>query len=85
MRASNLLLAGIGVGAILTYALFYEPTLQQEMEFDDVEDAANKVWRSGAKSRVGVGVDPFVGRTKEEFGRATDYDDIAVEKIEANL
>jgi hypothetical protein len=81
MRASSLLLAGIGVGAILTYALFYEPTLQQEMEFDGVEDAANKAWRWGAKRRVGAGVDTFVDRAKEEFGRPTDNDDLAVEGI----
>ena len=81
MRASNLLLAGIGVGAVLTYALFYEPTLQQETGFDGVEDAANKAWRWGTKKRVGAGVDTFVGRAKEGFGRATGNDDLAVEGV----
>jgi hypothetical protein len=38
MRASHLLLAGICVGAALTYALFYEPTLQQTTRFEDIDD-----------------------------------------------
>jgi len=41
MRASHLLLAGIGMGAILTYALFYEPTLQRETVFGEAENGAN--------------------------------------------
>jgi hypothetical protein len=45
MRAGSLLLTGIGVGAVLTYALFYESTLQQEAEFDGVEDTANRMRR----------------------------------------
>jgi hypothetical protein len=61
MRASNLLLAGIGMGAILTYALFYEPTLQRETEFDDVEDAANKASRWGTKEHLSARPDALVG------------------------
>jgi hypothetical protein len=38
MRASHLLLAGICVGAALTYALFYEPALQQTTGLDDFEE-----------------------------------------------
>ena len=38
MRASHLLLAGICVGAALTYALFYEPALQETTPLDNVED-----------------------------------------------
>ena len=34
MRASHLLFAGICVGAAITYALLYEPTLQREARFD---------------------------------------------------
>ena len=82
MRASNLLLAGIGVGAILTYALFYEPTLQQETGFDGVEDAANRVRRWGTKKRFGAGADTFVGLAKEGAGRVTGDDDLASEGIE---
>ena len=40
MRASHLLLAGICVGAAVTYALFYEPTLQQTTQFEDVDDSS---------------------------------------------
>ena len=37
MRASHLLFAGICVGAAITYALLYKPTLQREARFDGVE------------------------------------------------
>jgi hypothetical protein len=40
MRASHLLFAGICVGAAITYALLYEPTLQREARFDVVENQA---------------------------------------------
>ena len=79
MRASNLLLAGMGVGAILTYALFYEPTLQRETGFDEVEDAANKAWHWGTKKRVGARADTLAGRVKEGIGRVTGDDDLASE------
>jgi hypothetical protein len=38
MRASHLLFTGICVGAAITYALLYEPTLQSEARFDAVDD-----------------------------------------------
>jgi uncharacterized protein YjbJ (UPF0337 family) len=81
MRGSHLLLAGIGVGAIFTYLLFYEPTLQHETEFDSVEDAANEAWRWGTKKRFGGGVDNLVGSFKENVGRATGNDDLAAEGV----
>jgi hypothetical protein len=61
MRASHLLLAGIGMGAILTYALFYEPTLQRETEFDNAENAANMASRWGTEKRVSPRADTLVG------------------------
>jgi uncharacterized protein YjbJ (UPF0337 family) len=69
MRAGSLLLTGIGVGAVLTYALFYESTLQQEAEFDGVEDTANRMRRWGTEKRLGAGADTLVGRMKEGIGR----------------
>ena len=42
MRASHLLFAGICVGAALTYALLYEPTLQREARFDGVADSGER-------------------------------------------
>lgn len=43
MKASHLLLAGICVGAAITYALFYEPTLQREAAgFDSLEYPAKR-------------------------------------------
>jgi uncharacterized protein YjbJ (UPF0337 family) len=81
MRASRLLLAGIGVGAALTYALFYESTLQQEAEFDGVEDSANKMRGWGTRQRFGGGVDTLVGRMKEGVGRIAGDDDLADEGV----
>ncbi len=82
MRASNLLLlAGIGAGAIITYALFYEPKLQSETGIDGVEEAANKALRWGTKKRFGGGADTLVGRCKEGVGRVTGDDDLAEEEV----
>jgi uncharacterized protein YjbJ (UPF0337 family) len=81
MRASRLLLAGIGVGAALTYALFYEPKLQYETGFDGVEDTANKVRRWGTKQRFGAGAANLMGRVKEGVGRIAGDDDLAGEGI----
>ncbi len=75
MRAGSLLLTGIGVGAVLTYALFYESTLQQEAEFDGVEDTANRMRRWGTEKRFGAGADTLVGRMKEGIGRTAGDDD----------
>lgn len=79
MRASRLLLAGIGVGAALTYALFYEPALQHEAGFDGVEDTANRLRRWGTKRRFGAGANTLVGRMKEGIGRVTGDDDLVGE------
>ena len=82
MRASNLLLfAGIGAGAFITYALFYEPKLQSETGIDGVEEAANKAWLWGTKKRFGGGADTLVGRWKEGVGQVTGDDDLAEEGV----
>jgi uncharacterized protein YjbJ (UPF0337 family) len=81
MRASRLLLAGIGVGAALTYALFYDPKLQSESGFDGVDDTANRVRRWGTKKRFGAGADTFAGRVKEGVGRIVGDEDLAGEGI----
>jgi uncharacterized protein YjbJ (UPF0337 family) len=81
MRASHLLLTGIGVGAVLTYALLYEPALQQEAEFDGVEDTANRMRRWGTEKRFGAGADTLMGRMKEGVGRIAGDDDLADEGI----
>jgi uncharacterized protein YjbJ (UPF0337 family) len=81
MRASSLLLTGIGVGAVLTYALFYGSTLQQEAEFDGVEDSANTMWRWGTKKRFGAGADTLVGRMKEGLGRFAGDEDLVGEGV----
>ena len=81
MRASRLLLAGIGVGAALTYALFYDPKLQSEAGFDGVEDTADRMRRWGAKQRFRSGADTLVGRVKEGVGRIAGDDDLAGEGI----
>ena len=82
MRASRLLLTGIGVGAALTYALFYEPTLQREAGFDGVEDTANRVRHWGTKQRFGGGADTLMGRMKEGVGRIAGDDNLAGQGIE---
>jgi uncharacterized protein YjbJ (UPF0337 family) len=71
----------MGVGAALTYALFYESTLQQDAEFDGVEDTANKMRGWGTKQRFGGGADTLVGRMKEGAGRIAGDDDLAEEGV----
>jgi len=77
MRPIHWIIASVGVGAAVTFLLFYEPSSQLETGYDSVEDAANKVWRWGTKKRFGAGADSVVGRAKEGVGRVTGDDDLA--------
>jgi len=64
------------MGAILYLCFVYEPTLQRETEFDDVEDAANMASRLVTKKRFSAGADTLVGNVK------ASTDDTVVEAID---
>jgi len=81
MKPIQWVIAGVGVGAAVTFLLFYEPSSQHETGYDDVEDAASKAWRWGTQKRFGGSVDSIVGRVKEGVGRVTGDDDLAGEGV----
>jgi uncharacterized protein YjbJ (UPF0337 family) len=66
---------------VLTYALFYGSTLQQEAEFDDLEDSANRMRLWGTKKRFGAGANTLVGRMKEGVGRFAGDEDLVGEGV----
>ncbi len=81
MRPIHWIIAGVGVGAAVTFLLFYEPSLQRDTGYDGVEVAANRAWAWGTKKRFGGGTDAIVGKVKEAVGTATGNDDLAGEGV----
>jgi uncharacterized protein YjbJ (UPF0337 family) len=81
MRASRILLTGIGVGAALTYALFYDPKLQREARFDSADNTAKKARLWSAQERFRGEAETLAGQVKEGVGRVTNDDDLMGEGI----
>jgi uncharacterized protein YjbJ (UPF0337 family) len=77
MRPIHWIIAGVGVGAAVTFLLLYDPWLQHDTGYDGVEGAANRAWAWGTKKRFSGGTDAVVGSVKEAVGRATGNDDLA--------
>lgn len=81
MKPIHWIFAGVGVGAAVTFLLFYEPSLQHETGYGSVEDAANRAWSWGTKKRFGAGADSLIGRAKEGAGRLMGDDDLTDEGV----
>jgi uncharacterized protein YjbJ (UPF0337 family) len=81
MRPIHWIIAGVGVGAAVTFLLFYEPSLQHDTGYDGVEGAANRAWVWGTKKRFSGGTDAVLGKVKEAVGTATGNDDLAGEGV----
>lgn len=81
MRPIHWIVAGVGVGAALTFLLFYDPSLQHDTGYDGVEGVADHARAWGTKKRFSGGTDSVVGRVKEAVGRATGDDDLAGEGV----
>ena len=81
MKPIHWILAGIGVGAAVTYVLFHEPSPQHDTGYDSMEDAANHAWAWGTKKRFGGSADSIVGNIKEGIGRVTGDDDLTDEGV----
>jgi uncharacterized protein YjbJ (UPF0337 family) len=81
MRPIHWIIAGVGVGAALTFLLFYEPSLQHDTGHDGVEGVADHARAWGTKKRFSGGTDSVVGKVKEAVGRATGDDDLAGEGV----
>jgi uncharacterized protein YjbJ (UPF0337 family) len=81
MKAMPWILAGVGVGAILTYLILNEPRPQTETGWDSVENAADRAWRFGSKSRFSGAGTSAAGKLKEGLGRVMGDDDLADEGV----
>jgi uncharacterized protein YjbJ (UPF0337 family) len=79
MKALPWILAGVGVGAVLTYLILNEPGPQAETGWDSVENAANRTANWGSKTRLSAMGSTVAGKVKEGVGRALGDDDLAGE------
>jgi uncharacterized protein YjbJ (UPF0337 family) len=81
MKRTPWILAGIGLGAAITYLLFNQPSPQCQTVSDTIEDAAGKTFGWGTKQRVsGQGIN-LAGKIKEGLGRVTGNDHLAREGV----
>jgi uncharacterized protein YjbJ (UPF0337 family) len=81
MRPIHWIISGVGVGAALTFLLFYDPSLQHDTGYDGAEGAADHARAWGTKKRFSGGTDSVVGKVKEAVGRATGDNDLAGEGV----
>jgi uncharacterized protein YjbJ (UPF0337 family) len=79
MKALPWILAGIGVGFVLAYVTLSEP--QTETGWDSAENAADRAWRWGSKSRLSGAGRNAAGRFKEGVGRVLGDNDLADEGV----
>ena len=83
MRNLGWIMAGVGVGAVMTYLLFSDRPMQfgtaTNTGYDGVEDAARKTFDWGTKSRAKGKVRSIAGAIKEGVGRAARDADLADE------
>jgi uncharacterized protein YjbJ (UPF0337 family) len=81
MRALPWIVAGVGIGAMATYLILNEPGIQSETGWDSVDDAANRTWRWGSRSRLAGAGANVAGKLKEGVGRALGDNDLADEGV----
>jgi uncharacterized protein YjbJ (UPF0337 family) len=77
MKALPWILAGVGVGAVLTYLALSEPST--ETGWDSVENAANRTAKWGSKTRLSAAGRSVAGKVKQGVGRVLGDDDLAGE------
>ncbi len=75
------IIAGTGLGLLLVYLAFNEVGGQSETGWDSVENAANRTWKWGSKSRVSGAGTNVVGKLKEVVGKGLGDDDLTEEGL----
>jgi uncharacterized protein YjbJ (UPF0337 family) len=76
MKGLPWIIAGVGIGLALTYLVMNEPERQSETGWDSVENAADRTWRWGSKSRFSGATTNVAGKLKESVGRIIGDDDL---------
>jgi len=79
MKALPWILAGVGAGAAIAYAIFNQPRTQAETGWDSVENAADRTFGWGSKNRISGAAKNVAGKVKEGFGRLTGDANLADE------
>jgi uncharacterized protein YjbJ (UPF0337 family) len=81
MKGLPWIVAGVGIGAAITYVLFNQPSVQHATGSDTLENAAGNTFAWGTKQRfTGKGIN-MAGKIKEGLGRITGDDDLAGEGV----
>ncbi len=81
MKALPWIIAGVTIGAAITYVLTNEPEPSYATGDPDVERAARKSSAWGTDKRIGGAGSSLLGKAKEGFGKATGDDELAGEGL----
>jgi uncharacterized protein YjbJ (UPF0337 family) len=81
MRALPWIIAGVGIGVVATYLILNEPGIQSASGWGSVENAADRTWRWGSRSRLAGAGANVAGKLKEGVGRALGDDDLTDEGV----
>jgi uncharacterized protein YjbJ (UPF0337 family) len=81
MKVLPWIIAGAGVGLTVTYLVLNEPNPQSDTGWDSVENAADRTWRWGSRSRFSGASKQVAGKVKEGMGRILGDDDLTDEGI----
>ncbi len=81
MKALPWIIAGVTLGAAVTFVLTNAPQPAYATGDPDVEDAARKASVWGSKQRLGGTGNSLVGKAKEGIGNATGDDSLAGEGL----
>jgi uncharacterized protein YjbJ (UPF0337 family) len=81
MKALPWILAGVGAGAAITYAILSQPRPQAATGWDSVENAADRAFGWGSKTRISGAGTKIGGKIKEGLGRLSGDPDLADEGV----
>jgi uncharacterized protein YjbJ (UPF0337 family) len=81
MKALPWIVAGVGVGLAVALVILNQPEPQTASGWDSIEDAADRTWRWGSKSRFSGAGTKAAGKLKEGLGRVTGDPDLADEGV----
>jgi uncharacterized protein YjbJ (UPF0337 family) len=81
MKALPWIIAGVSAGAALAYVMLNQPRPQAETGWDSVENAADRAWGWGSKTRLSGAGRSAGGKLKEGLGRVLGDSDLADEGV----